>query len=74
MSLNFIAKKKEKSLLLNGWHILAANLGPWQAFKFLSLIKTDFDDSVEAIKKLWKGKTVKEIGKEIQQAREKGII
>ena len=58
----------------DGFKALLESIGRERAFKFISFIKTDFVDSVELIHTMWKDKTVKEIGKEIKNAKKRSLI
>ncbi|MBI5230254.1 MAG: hypothetical protein HY981_03090 [Candidatus Magasanikbacteria bacterium] len=74
MRASVMTKKKQNNLILDGFNALIKSIGREKTFKFISFIKTDFVDSVELIHKMWKGKTVVEIGKEIQNAKKHGLI
>ena len=54
------------SLFYDAWKILAIRLGPLQASRFVTMIRQGFGDSVEERRKVWKGKTMKEIIREMQ--------
>lgn len=74
MQTSIITKKKQNNLILDGFKALIESIGRERAFKFISFIKTDFVDSVELIHTMWKGKTVQEIGKEIKNAKKRGLL
>ena len=67
-------KLTQFEIINKGWNSLAKEFGPAFALRFLMSFTHGKGDSVKYYKKMWQGKSVKEIHQEILKAKKDGII
>jgi len=61
-------------IINKGWNSLTKELGPVFALRFLMSFIHGKGNSVKYYKKMWQGKSIKEIHKEILKAKKEGEI
>jgi len=67
-------QKTAQELITVGWRALIKELGPVSATRFWMYLTYGEGDSVVEYKKMWKGKGIEEIHREILRAKRHGEI
>jgi hypothetical protein len=74
MKETLIARKTAQEVINIGWNTLTKELGPVGAAKFWMYVTHGEGNSVEEYKKMWNGKSIEEIHREILKAKRLGKI
>jgi hypothetical protein len=69
-----IARKTAQEVINIGWRTLTKELGPVGVAKFWMYITHGEGNSVEEYKKMWRGRNIEEIHREILKAKRLGKI
>jgi len=71
---NLIAPKTAQEVINFGWKALTKELGNVEDARFWMYVTRGEGDSVVEYKKMWKGKNIEEIHREILKAKRNGEI
>jgi len=74
MKETLIARKTAQEVINLGWNTLTKELGPVGAAKFWIYVTRGEGNSVEEYRKMWKGKSIEEIHREVLKAKRLGKI